>query len=191
MKIITLMLSICAVIVIALVIPTPAHACWVCDVRLDGSPFCNYHLQGGEFCVLYQPKPNSCLTYYPCDECPEGNCNCPPTGCPAKLDNPLGKPEIRQCSIKVARNGKFQLAGMTDKAKLKDFLRRIDSGQFNEPARVYMSRHSSIALGLMNSVPIEHWNKWQFGFEKDVDGKTVKVYHLETKTGKTATIVLK
>jgi hypothetical protein len=188
-----IVLSLLVIGGLMVLVPVPAHACLNCFYYYHTSQAaCVGAVRGGDICVIGQYGPGSCSTYYVC-ECGGQSCSCPPSGCPAKLDNPLaGKPEVKSCSLKAMRGGPLKLVGQSPKAKLADFLRRIDSGQFSDPhTRVYMSSGSSLTLDLMNTVPVDHWNKWQFGIEKDQDDKMVKTYHLETKAGKSATIIIK
>jgi hypothetical protein len=77
------------------------------------------------------------------------------------------------------------------KARVNDFLQRAERGEFSgKDVILHMDSKGSIAKALMSEVPVSHWQSWTLNIRQKPDGKYVKTYLFETKSGKTVKIVL-
>jgi hypothetical protein len=82
-------------------------------------------------------------------------------------------------------------SGLSRDAKIRDFLRRVDRGEFSgKDVQVHMDSNGDIAKALMSGIPMSHWASWAFNIKQKPDGRYVKTYFLETKSGKAVKIVL-
>ncbi len=81
--------------------------------------------------------------------------------------------------------------GLSREDKVNDFLRRVERGEFSgNGVQVHMDSKGDIAKALISDIPVSHWGAWTFSVKQKANGKYVKTYVLETKSGKTVRIVL-
>lgn len=176
---------LCFIAFAAFSIPA-ANACLTCYLPTSGPPaYCTFAFNGGEVCVQGMPN-RECATYFQCQCDPAyHNCTtCPPSGCIARFDM---KEHIGPKLLAV----NCQTVSLSREAKIAQFLKLVDSGQFSgENVRVFLAHDGEIHHALTNTIPLNHWQKWAVGFETNKDGKRITTFSIRTKTGHDVSITL-